>query len=391
MAEQSKEWIDDTTLRVMTHKSGSFRFTLGCLPDQSLLNRIDDAQSRFNKTPTVPQIIDQIQEKVLVSSVHSTDTIEGGEFSEEETGSILQSTPKEIQKSAEKRLFNLKDALLWVNKHRNPQFEPTQSKPFLLGSITHLHALVSQGLDDGHNPAGEFRDNRPGQVTHVGNKDSGGSYRPPKSLKDIEYLLQAWIEWLNSPAIINQHVIVRASLAHYYFELIHPFWDGNGRTGRLVEMLIYEQSGYQLSSSAIWKYYQKSIHEYFALFNYCRKQAKAKEAYPNQAFIDFAMEGMLQTINNLHDQCNEMIGFLLYQGNLNIAKFNKAISERQFNTIMVMMTFNVLYSSAELLRTPQVKALYSGRTDRTFYRDIASLIDKGYLFEESGKLKLTIE
>ena len=390
MAEQSKAWIDEHTLRVMTHKSGPFTFTLGCVPDDALLKRIDDAQSRFNKTPTVPQIIDQLQEKVLVSSVHSTDTIEGGEFSEEETSDILKSTPKQVQKSAEKRLFNLKDALLWVNDHRNLQLEPTQGKPFLLGSITRLHTLVSQGLDEGHNPVGEFRDNKPGQVTHVGNKDSGGTYRPPKSLKDIEYLLQAWIEWLNAPAIINQHVIIRASLAHYYFELIHPFWDGNGRTGRLVEMLIYEQSGYQLSSSAIWQYYQKNIIEYFTLFNYCRQKGKAKEAIPNQLFIDFTMEGMLQTINSLHDQCNEMIGFLLYQGNLNIAKFNKVISERQFNIIMVMMTFNTLYSSAELLRTAPIKALYSNLVPRTFYRDISSLIDKGYLFEEDGKLKLTI-
>lgn len=390
MVEQSKEWIDEHTLRVMTHRSGSFTFALGCIPDESFLKRIDDAQSRFNKTPTLPQIVDKIQEKVLVSSVHSTDTIEGGEFSEEETSNILKATPKEIQKSAEQRLFNLKDALLWVNKHRNPQFEPTHGKPFLLGSILHLHTLVSQGLDDENNPAGVFRDNRPTQETRVGNADSGGVYRPPKSLKDIEYLLEAWIEWLNSPAIINQHVIIRASLAHYYFELIHPFWDGNGRTGRLVEMLMYEQAGYQLSSSAIWQYYQKNIIEYFALFNYCRKKAKAKEAYPNQAFMDFAMEGMLQTINNLHDQCNEMIRFLLYQSALNTAKFSKSISERQFNTIMVMMTFNEFYSSAELLRTPSIKALYSSRTERTFYRDIASLIDKGYMFEDDGKLKLTI-
>lgn len=390
MTEQSKEWIDDTTLRVMTHKSGSFTFTLGCLPDGAVLNRIDDAQSRFNKTPTVPQIIDKIQEKVLVSSVHSTDTIEGGEFSEEETGNILKATPKEIQKSAEKRLFNLKDALLWVNKHRNPKFEPTQGKPFLLEYITHLHTLVSQGLDEGHNPVGEFRDNKPGQMTYVGNKASGGIYRPPKCLKDIEYLLQAWIEWLNSPAIINQHVIIRASLAHYYFELIHPFWDGNGRTGRLIEMLIYEQSRYQLSSSAIWHYYQKNIYEYFALFNYCRKKAKDKEAMQNKPFIDFTMEGMLQTINILHDQCNEMISFLLYQSALNTAKFSKLITERQFNTIMVMMTLSDFYSPAELLRTPQIKALYSNLAERTFYRDIASLIDKNFLFEQDGKLQLTI-
>jgi len=390
MTEQSKEWVDDSTLRVMTYRSGSFTFALGCLPDEALLNRIDDAQLRFNKTPKAAQILDRIQEKVLVSSVYSTNTIEGGEFSEEETSNILHTAPKEIQKTAEKRLFNLKDALLWVNKHRNPQFEPTQGKPFILTDITHLHILVSQGLDEGHNPVGQFRDNEKWQKTYVGNEASGGSYRPPKCLKDIEYLLSAWIEWLNSPTIINQHVIIRASLAHYYFELIHPFWDGNGRTGRLIEMLIYEQSGYQLSSSAIWHYYQKNIHEYFALFNYCRKQAESKKPTPNQMFTDFVMNGMLKTINDLHDQCNQLIGFLLYQGGLNNAKFNKLISERQFNTIMVMIGFSEVYTPAALLRNPQIKALYSNRTERTFYRDIELLIDEGFLFEQDGKLLLAI-
>lgn len=390
MAEQSKEWIDDHTLRVMTYRSGAFTFTLGCSPDEALLNRIDDAQLRFNKTPTVSQIIDQIQDKVLVSSVYSTNTIEGGEFSEEETGQILHTAPKDIQKTAEKRLFNLKDALLWVNRHRNLKFEPKQGKPFLLADITQLHILVSQGLDDGHNPVGQFRDNEKWQKTYVGNAEHGGRYQPPKCLKDIEYLLQAWIEWLNSPAIIRQHVIIRASLAHYYFELIHPFWDGNGRTGRLIEMLIYEQSGYRLSSSAIWQYYQKKIHEYFALFNHCRKQAKDKKDAPNQLFIDFVMDGMLQTINDLHDQCNQLIGILLYQGGLNNAKFNKVISERQFNTIMVMMGFRDIYTPAALLRNPQIKALYSNLTERTFYRDIESLKDAGFLFEQDGKLLLAI-
>ncbi len=390
MAEHAKEWLDEQTLRGMTYRSGAFTFTLGCLPDKGLLNRIDDAQLRFNKTPKVAEIIDEIQDRVLVSSVYSTNTIEGGEFSEEETSQILHTTPKEIQKTAEKRLFNLKDALLWVNQRRNPQFEPMLGKPFSLADASQLHALVSKDLNEGHNPVGQFRNNEKWQKTYVGNVESGGRYQPPKCLEDIEYLLEAWIEWLNSPAIINQHVIVRASLAHYYFELIHPFWDGNGRTGRLIEMLIFEQSGYQLSSSAIWHYYQKNIHEYFALFNHCRKQAKAKAPLPNQPFIDFVMEGMLQTINELHDQCNQLIGFLLYQSSLNTAKFKKVISERQFNVIMVIMGLSDFYSPAELLRTPQVKALYSNLTDRTFYRDIQSLLDNGFLFEQDGKLLLAI-
>ena len=57
---------------------------------------------------------------------------------------------------------------------------------------------------------------------------------------------------------------------------------------------------------------------------------------------------------------------------------------------MVMMGFRDIYPPAALLRNPQIKALYSNLTERTFYRDIESLKDAGFLFEQDGKLLLAI-
>ena len=77
MPEHSKTWIDNTMLRVMTYKSGSFTFQLGFDLNQvqAMLDRVNDSQNRFNKMPSLPQIIDQIQDKVLASSIYSTNTI----------------------------------------------------------------------------------------------------------------------------------------------------------------------------------------------------------------------------------------------------------------------------------------------------------------------------
>ena len=248
--------------------------------------------------------------------------------------------------------------------------------------------MVSQNLEEQHNPAGQFRNNQPSQKTVVGNSTHGGTYRPPKCIEDIEYLIQAWVEWLNSPNVMNQPAIVRACLAHYYFELIHPFWDGNGRTGRLIEMLLLEQSGYRFTSSAIWAYYQINIHEYFALFNACRKAADKKEPLPNQDFIEFVLKGMFETINNLHDQSNNLISFLLYQTALNDAKFSKRISDRQFNLIQTIMLVagqtKKFLTQAELYRIPQIQVLYTGKTERTFYRDIARLVELNFLDDQDG-------
>lgn len=390
MPEHSKEWIDDTTLRVMTYKSGSFTFQLGFESSdiQAMLDRVNDSQNRFNKTPSLSLIIDQVQEKVLASSIYSTNTIEGGQFTEQETADILKQDPKTIQKSEERRLTNLKEAIDWIKKSSSKQLSSTTGKIFELSTMFQLHTLVSKDLEDQHNPAGQLRNNQPTQKTVVGNEAHGGTYRPPKCLEDIEYLIQAWAEWLNNPNIINQPVVVRACLAHYYFELIHPFWDGNGRTGRLIEMFILEQSGYRFSSSAIWKYYQVNIHEYFALFNHCRKQAAKKELKPNQPFIDFVLKGMFETIEYLHDESNKLIEFLLYQTALNNAKFSKTISDRQFNLIHNLLRAvgenNKFLSKAELYRLPQIKALYNGKVERTFYRDVDKLIDLNFLSEQEG-------
>lgn len=390
MPEHSKVWLDDTTLRVMTYKSGSFVFQLGVdlKQSQAMLDRVNDAQNRFNKMPNLPQIIDQIQEKVLASSIYSTNTIEGGQFTEQETAAILSQDPKTIQKTEERRLTNLKEAIEWIKTSSAKQLSPNQGKPFELSSVFKLHRLISQNLDEQHNPAGQLRNNQPTQTTLVGNNAHGGAYRPPKCIEDIEYLIEAWVEWLNSPHIINQPVIIRACLAHYYFELIHPFWDGNGRTGRLVEMFILEQSGYRFSSSAVWSYYQTNIHEYFALFNACRKLAEKKQVYPNQAFIDFVLMGMFNTIEHLHDISNDLITYLLYQNHLNHAKYNKLISDRQFNLIHLLIKIigqqGRFCSQAELLRNSQVSMLYNGKTERTFYRDIAKLIELGFLSESDG-------
>lgn len=389
MPELSKQWLDETTLRVMTYKSGSFTFGLwsDIAKLTPLIDRINDAQSRFNKIPTLPYIIDELQEKVLASSIYSTNTIEGGEYSESETAHILQQDPKTIKQSNEKRLINLKEAILWVNQHSNDTLEPYGNVAIHEGITITLHTLVCQDLEEQHNPTGQYRNNQAGQKTLVGNDLHGGAYRPPKCLEDINYLMGAWCEWLNSDGMMKQPSIVRACLAHYYFELIHPFFDGNGRTGRLIEMLILEQAGYCFTSSAVWRFYQQNIDEYFALFNQCRKLGNKKEPLANHEFVAFSLQGIFETINYLHDQTNSLLSLLLFQSRLNVAKANHEINDRQFGLVYLLMTIEAV-SSGELYRLPAVKAIYQSKTERTFYRDIKKLTaDLGLLVECDGLLK----
>ena len=94
--------------------------------------------------------------------------------------------------------------------------------PFSLSDLKNAHGVMMQGLDEG---AGKFRTNsvgvfdESGKVIHVA---------PPCDM--VNGLMEQLFEWLKTS---KAHMLIRSSIFHYEFEFIHPFADGNGRTGRL--------------------------------------------------------------------------------------------------------------------------------------------------------------
>lgn len=61
-------------------------------------------------------------------------------------------------------------------------------------------------------------------------------YTPPQEKKEIEYLLSNFIEYFNKE---NNEIspLINLAVLHHQFESIHPFYDGNGRTGRILNIL----------------------------------------------------------------------------------------------------------------------------------------------------------
>lgn len=61
------------------------------------------------------------------------------------------------------------------------------------------------------------------------------TYVPPPPGKELRDGVSAWERWVNEESEL--HIVVRIALAHYQFEALHPFTDGNGRIGRLIAIL----------------------------------------------------------------------------------------------------------------------------------------------------------
>ena len=101
------------------------------------------------------------------------------------------------------------------------------------GLLTNKTILKIQEVLEG-NKAG-FR-KLPG--TAIKNTDSGQTiYTPPQDFDDILRLMSNLELYINDSKIQDYDPLIKMAIIHFQFESIHPFYDGNGRTGRIINIL----------------------------------------------------------------------------------------------------------------------------------------------------------
>ena len=76
-------------------------------------------------------------------------------------------------------------------------------------------------------------------------KDGGGQtvYTPPQDPAEIVALMGELERFINTPELFPADPLIKMALIHHQFESIHPFYDGNGRTGRIVNVLYLVKEG----------------------------------------------------------------------------------------------------------------------------------------------------
>jgi Fic family protein len=74
--------------------------------------------------------------------------------------------------------------------------------------------------------------------TALKNSSTGETiYTPPQDINEINKLMTNLEKFINDPSMCDCDPIIKMAIIHYQFESIHPFYDGNGRTGRIINIL----------------------------------------------------------------------------------------------------------------------------------------------------------
>ncbi len=136
--------------------------------------------------------------------------------------------------------------------------------------------------------------------TRVVNRATGEVvHDPPQDHDQIVELLERLLDFFNQPSEQGLDPLIRMALAHYQFEKIHPFYDGNGRTGRILNLLYLVQHGLlDLPTLYLSRYILREKSTYLALLR----------ADPNddnwESWLHFMLKGVeltaTETIDTIH-------------------------------------------------------------------------------------------
>jgi Fic family protein len=369
----------------MTQKSGSMEF--GILLDkgqrdiQELLTGIHYTQRAYKKLPKAfPRIAENVYKAMIVSSIFSTTNIEGAALESEEAVAEVLAMPPDTERTVkEQPTTNMRLAYHYAsNQAKAPGFMVTEEH------IKEVHAIVTRDLPISRNVPGHYRKNPRDVPTYVGHERVGGIYRPPKTHKDIEDFMGGLIEWLNFDEVRKEDPLIIAPIVHLYFELIHPFWDGNGRVGRVLEAMVLESGTYRHAPFRMAKYYNDNVEEYFSLFSDSRKAMQKKDPNAHYAFVKFFLVGFLETIEELYDKVINILTDMACRDYFRIISEQKFINRRQYVILLEVMNSGFI-KKGELESQAWYKAIYHDRTRSTRLRDLRMLKEKELLVEKDGK------
>lgn len=191
-------------------------------------------------------------------------------------------------------------------------------------------------------------------------------YTPPQDHETILRLMDNLVEYINRPELHEADPLVKMAVIHFQFETIHPFYDGNGRTGRILNLLYLVLDGL-LSSPVLYlsRYIIRNKGEYYRLLQHVRDTGQW------EPWILYMLEAVEQTAQETIVLIEGIKSLMMDYKHRIRAEHPKIYSQDLINNL-----FRHPYTKIEFL----MKDLNVSRLTATRYLDI--LTENGFLVKE---------
>ena len=190
--------------------------------------------------------------------------------------------------------LNLKETVINASAKEVLSYRQAMQKGFSLVRDKKLLTLnyIKQIQEVLENNKGGFR---AGPGTVLQNQRKEVVYRPPQSKVQIEQLMHNLEQYINEPDMQDIDPLIKMAIIHHQFESIHPFYDGNGRTGRIISILyLVINNLLDLPVLYLSRYITHNKGEYYRLIQSIR-DAGADNQAEWEKWILFMLKGVEET------------------------------------------------------------------------------------------------
>lgn len=260
----------------MNHKNPPFEITAQILSDVAdiaeLIGRISGA-GQLSASP-------ELRRANRIKTIHGSLAIEQNTLSIEQVTAVLNgkhviAPPKDIAEV--KNAYEIYEHL-------------DELDPYSLDSLLFAHGIMTKGLVD---ESGVFRSRPVGVVDGNGRVLHFGTL--PNYVSDAVRNLLEWTAQSDLP------MLIKSSVFHYEFELIHPFADGNGRMGRLWHTLLLSKWNPLFAWLPVESIIHDNQQEYYDAINTSNDNAEST------VFIEFMLRAIKSSIIEVLNMSDEMI------------------------------------------------------------------------------------
>jgi len=154
-------------------------------------------------------------------------------------------------------------------------------------------------------------------------------YTPPRGNDIVDQLMDNLLSYLNDDIKYPTDPLIKMCIAHYQFEAIHPFQDGNGRTGRILNLIYLVKSGL-LHQPVLYlsKYIIINKSEYYFNLGAVTQMGSWKNWI---LYMLDAVENTSALTNNLINEIIEQMDSTLKYGKVKIKWYTKELNETIFS------------------------------------------------------------
>jgi Fic family protein len=294
------------------------------------LIEIEAYKQTIETLPLTVKTLTHLRETARLKTIHYSTQIEGNRLSQEEVKKVLtQQKNFPGRERDEQEVRGYYAALEFLNHC------VANNKPVTEKIIQTLHALVMAHGKTRVKPSAY----RTGQNVIRESHTNTIVYMPPEA-KDVAPLMHSLVNWINKQKDTLPCPLL-ASIAHYQFVTIHPYFDGNGRTARLLTTLILHLGGYGLKGIySLEEYYAKNLGDYYQALsvgpshNYYFGRAEA-DITP---WLSYFCEGMATSFRNIKREAVQAS----QRGEADQSPLLRSLDSRQRNALGLFTEFETV-------------------------------------------------